>query len=64
MNDPHPANIQGQKRVVHKVEHRINWGYVAAGVGLFVLAWVVSGMLQSSSDDETGFDGGAANSEV
>jgi len=40
MDDPKPENVVGQKRVVHKVEHRIHWGYVAAGVGLLALAWM------------------------
>lgn len=40
MDDPLPANIEGQKRVVHKVEHEIQWGYIAVGVGLLAVVWL------------------------
>lgn len=41
MQDPKPANISGSKRVSHSYTHRIDWGYVAAGVGMVALAFVV-----------------------
>lgn len=40
MQDPIPENIDGSKQVVHKVEHRINWGYVALAVGGLVVGWM------------------------
>lgn len=43
MNDPSPENITGQKRVTHSVEHRINWGYVAASVAALIVLWRLSG---------------------
>ena len=42
MNDPAPANISGEKRVTHSVEHRINWGYVAASVVALIALWRLS----------------------
>jgi len=52
MDDPKPENVVGQKRVVHKVEHRIDWGYVAAGVGLLALAWIGRKWMRESEGDE------------
>jgi len=37
MEDPLPANIAGEKRVAHTVEHRINWGYVALAAAAIVV---------------------------
>ena len=34
---PQPENIEGQKRVVHKVEHAIEWHYVAAAVAVIAI---------------------------
>ena len=50
-----PENISGEKRVVHSVEHSINWGYVAlAIVGLAVIVKIGPALARSSSrDDET-----------
>jgi hypothetical protein len=46
-------NIDGSKQVVHKVEHRVNWGYVAAGIGALVVAWVVyRGFVESDPKNE------------
>lgn len=57
MKDPKPENIAGSKRVVHKVEHRIQWGYVAAGIGALALAFVLyrafSGASGGESDDSS-----------
>lgn len=53
MNDPTPENISGEKRVVHSVEHSINWGYVAlAIVGLAVVVKIGPALARSSSRDE------------
>lgn len=55
MNDPTPENISGEKRVVHSVEHQINWGYVAlAVVGLAVVVKIGPALARSSSRDEEG----------
>jgi len=42
VNDPAPSNITGEKRVTHSVEHRINWGYVAASVAALIVLWRLS----------------------
>jgi len=54
VNDPTPENISGEKRVVHSVEHSINWGYVAlAIVGLAVVVKIGPALARSSgSEDE------------
>lgn len=61
MKDPKPENIAGQKRVIHRVEHRVDWGYVAAGVGALVVAYVLLRLFSDSSESE---DGDFANTEV
>jgi hypothetical protein len=38
MEDPLPENISGQKRVIHTVNHDIQWGYVAIGLAVILLA--------------------------
>lgn len=38
MEDPLPENITGSKEVQHAVNHEINWGHVALGVAVIVLA--------------------------
>jgi hypothetical protein len=55
MRDPHPSNIAGKK--VHKFEHQIQWGYLAVGIGLLGVAWMLSRTFASSTDDEDDFDG-------
>jgi len=53
VNDPTPENISGEKRVVHSVEHSINWGYVAlAIVGLAVIAKIGPALERSSSRED------------
>lgn len=47
MNPPR-ENITGEKRVTHSVEHRINWGYVAASVVALIVLW----RLSDRRDDE------------
>lgn len=53
MEDPLPKNIEGSKRVAHTVEHKVDWGYVAIGLAVIVLA-VKFGppILGSLEDDE------------
>jgi hypothetical protein len=50
MEDPLPANIEGEKRVVHSVEHRVNWGYVAAAVVALVVLLKVAPALADRND--------------
>lgn len=52
MHDPKPENVVGQKRVVHKVEHRIDWGYVAGGIGLLAVAWVGWRFFRDTGQDD------------
>lgn len=52
MDDPLPENIDGTKRVVHSVEHSINWGYVAAAVTVLVVVAIVAS--RSGSDEPDG----------
>ena len=57
MEDPLPENIEGQKRVVHTVEHRVNWGYVAAAIAVLAVLVVGSRRLSRSDDlEEGGFE--------
>jgi len=50
VQDPEAANITGQKRVVHSVEHTINWGYVAVSVAVIIAIWWVA--KATSEEDE------------
>lgn len=53
MEDPLPENIAGEKRVVHTVEHRVNWGYVAlAVVALVLLVKVAPAVARSAEQDD------------
>lgn len=52
MQDPKPENIAGSKQVVHKVEHRIDWGYVALGVGGLAVAYVLYRLMSAGSESE------------
>lgn len=56
MQDPPAENITGSKRVAHTVEHRVDWGHVALGVGLLLLTYVLHRAFLKSSDDESGSD--------
>lgn len=50
MQDPLQENIAGEKRVVHTVEHRVNWGHVALAVAvLAVIAVAVRAHSDGSS---------------
>lgn len=54
MQDPLAENITGEKRIVHTVEHRINWGYALLGAaGIFGL-WVVFCGDSDPDDDDFG----------
>lgn len=56
MQDPLKENIQGAKATTHHVEHRVDWGHVALGVGGLALAYVIWRAVQSSSEREDGED--------
>ena len=59
MQDPPAANIKGQKRVVHRMEHRFDWGYVALGVGCLAVAYVLYRLfVDDGDDDDTTVTGG------
>jgi len=53
VNDPAPANISGEKRVTHSVEHRINWGYVAVAVAVLVVVAVVGSRRSGREPEES-----------
>lgn len=55
MKDPAPENIAGRKTVAHSVNHEIQWGYVAVGVGLVVVG--LSAYTLLSGDDDDGQEG-------
>lgn len=61
MQDPKPENIAGQKRVIHRVEHKVDWGYVAAGVGALAVAYVLLRLFSGGSGSE---DGDLPNTEL
>lgn len=64
MEDPLPENIQGSKQVkyTHQMNHHIQWGYVALGVAVIVLALSFGPPLLGDSEgdraDADGEDGG------
>jgi hypothetical protein len=55
MEDPLPENIEGRKRVVHTVEHRVNWGYVAAATAVLAVLVVVGSRRSSRADDSEAY---------
>lgn len=61
--EPAPENVTGQKRVTHSVEHRINWGYMAIGLGLVMVVLYLSGG-DSSDDDGVDFNTQLSEGEV
>ena len=52
MQDPPAENIRGAKKVTHTVEHRVDWGHVALGIGLLLLAYTLRRMFEKSPDDD------------
>lgn len=52
MQDPLQENIDGSKQVVHTVEHRINWGYVALAAGGLVALLVLRRLLETDPNNE------------
>jgi hypothetical protein len=53
MQDPIPENIEGRKVKRHEFSHVVNWGYVAVGVGVLALSWVLYRALIDEQDRET-----------
>jgi hypothetical protein len=55
MEDPLPENIEGEKRVVHTVNHNVNWSHVAlAALGILFLLKFGPALLSASDDEEIG----------
>jgi len=52
MQDPKPENIEGTKRVAHTVEHRVDWGHVALGIGLLALVWLIHRHVDLDDEDD------------
>lgn len=52
VNDPAPDNISGEKRVVHSVEHSINWGHLALAIVALVVALKIGPALRRSSQED------------
>ena len=57
MQDPPADNITGQKRVAHTVSHSVDWGHVALGVGLLMLALVLHRRFTDGGDSDDGRGG-------
>lgn len=57
MRDPEPSNIEGRKVERHEFSHVVNWGYVAMGLGLLALAWVVYQLVSSTESGRSGRPG-------
>ena len=52
MQDPLPENIDGSKQVSHSVNHHINWGHVALGLGLLAVGAAALRLLGGTSSEE------------
>lgn len=39
MNDPTPENIAGEKKVIHRVNHEVNWSHVAIAAAVVYAGW-------------------------
>jgi len=52
MRDPKPSNIKGQKVQRHVFKHEIQWGYVALGVSIVVVMYVLSKRFDSSDEED------------
>lgn len=59
MEDPKPENIVGEKRAVHRVEHRIDWGYLTLGLGALAVGYVLYRLfVQTGDSDQNDEQGG------
>lgn len=52
MQDPPSQNIAGKKVVTSSVEHNVDWGYVALGLGLLAVAYVGYRLFSSGESAE------------
>ena len=53
MEDPLPENIEGSKRVVHSIEHSVNWSHVAVAlVVLYLLVAVGPSLLDRAGSED------------
>jgi hypothetical protein len=50
MRDPPAENIRGTKASTHHVEHSIDWGHFALGIGGLVLAYVIWRAIEPTDD--------------
>ena len=50
--EPLPKNIDGEKRVVHRVEHEIQWAYVAGAAAVIVVGLVLFDPLGDDLEDD------------
>jgi hypothetical protein len=53
MEDPLPENIEGSKRVVHSIEHSVNWSHVAVALVVLYLLVAVGPSLLDRAGSET-----------
>jgi hypothetical protein len=58
MEDPLPENIEGSKRVVHSIEHSVNWSHVAVALVVLYLLVAVGPSLLDRAGSEDGKEGG------
>jgi len=56
MDDPLPENIEGAKRVTHRVEHSVNWGHVMLGLAVVAVVLYLSGGDSSEGDGGVDFN--------
>jgi type VI protein secretion system component VasF len=64
MDDPLPENIEGTKRVTHRVEHSVNWGHVMLGAAAVMVVLYLSGGDSSEDDDGVDFNTYPSEGEV
>ena len=48
---PYPENIDGSVSYSHEIHHKINWGYVAVGVGILAVVLFLREKTTESEDN-------------
>ena len=56
MEDPLPENIDGSKRVVHTVNHNVNWSHVALAIVALVVLAKIGPVVSSRNDVDEAMD--------